>query len=166
MLKFRTVKCLLISLLIVCLGCEQNVDLDKKNIEPKCLTNQSVCEKSVMSGDFSILFNTDPVITETPFNISLVYRGKYRLKNISAHMEGKNMFMGKIPLFFEPQITKQITQPNEQGLGQVLYVANTMLGSCSEESMRWTIFFNVTLENSESEQVTEKIIVDFDSVKY
>lgn len=166
MFKFRTDNYLLMSLLIFCLGCEQNEDLHKNIIEPKCINNQSICEKSVMSGDFSILFNVEPVITETPFDISFVYNGKYRIKNITAHMEGKNMFMGKVPLFFEHQKNKHNAAPNDHDVDNVTHRANTMLGSCSEEQMRWIIFFKVTLENFKKELVLEEFTVEFDSVRY
>ncbi|WP_426357631.1 hypothetical protein ACPUVO_14370 [Pseudocolwellia sp. HL-MZ19] len=221
MFKIRAVHSSLVFILCLCLGCEQSKEVKEKPIEPKCISSQSDCFIKLASGEFVVLFNRDPVITETPFDISLISHTQHTIKNISAHMEGKNMFMGKVPLFFEvdsddelttsvidePKVIAQtskllksslvesssveidleelnsydanatefsstdfeasaiITSDTKAPMKKTHYVANTMLGSCSEENMRWIIYFKVSLENAQGEPLTEHFTVEFDSLR-
>lgn len=161
------------------LGCEQRKE-ESSTIEPKCISSQSACVIKSVSGDFSILFNRESIITENPFEITLISDSKYIIKNISAHIEGKNMFMGKIPLFFEylPNENKkqesnisrvnveqsELIESNDINQNK-MYVANTMLGSCSEEHMRWIIYFTVSLTTTQGKIKTENFNIEFNSFR-
>lgn len=161
------------------LGCEPQRQEKSSIIEPKCISNQSACVIKSVSGEFSILFNRDPIITETGFDIFLISKSKHVIKNISAHMEGKNMYMGKIPLFFETASNpknKELNGSNNNDLEVELiesdstlqnktYIANTMLGSCSEKNMRWIIYITLSLTTAQGEEIQERFNVEFDSVR-
>ena len=41
-----------------------------------------------------------------------------------------------------------------------------MLGSCSEEKMRWVIYFKITLEDPNGESLIEHFTVEFDSLRF
>lgn len=151
--KISTIKCLALFFIFFFVGCGQNEKQKVSFIKPKCLTSQSACIIKSTYGDFSVLFNVDSVITENEFDIVLISHSHHQIKSISAHIEGKNMFMGKIPLFFEPYQYEQTTQ----------LIARTMLGSCSEENMRWVILFTVDKIKKNGEVVNEQFSVEFDS---
>ena len=76
-----------------------------------------------------------PLETELTFQLSgdVV---KYDIK--SAYIYGINMYMGKIPLFFNT---------NESGK----FEAATMLGICSEREMRWG--FKLELQHKETKEM-------------
>ena len=141
--------------LFIFAGCEQNEQAIPPFIEPKCLSSQSACLITSTYGDFSILFNVDSVFTENEFDIVLVSHSHHQIKSISAHIEGKNMFMGKIPLYFK-------LDKNDK---TIKYITKTMLGSCSEENMRWVIFFTIDKIKENGKVVNEQFSVEFDSVR-
>jgi len=180
--KIKPVLYLLMLLLtaLAVLSCEQQKQDHASTITPKCISSQNTCVINLRSGEFSILFNKDPVITDTPFDIFLVSDGRSIIKNISAHMEGKNMFMGKIPLFFDYLSDENKNQelndfkvnvPESESIEsnavfrKETYIANTMLGSCSEENMRWIIYFTISLETTLGEMKTENFNIEFNSFR-
>jgi len=74
----------------------------------KCLASQSQCEVNSEFGRFIIQFSgqalQERIKTELPFQIQLMLEATndaYKLKSVSSYLEGKTMFMGKIPVFFE-----------------------------------------------------------------
>ena len=77
-----------------------------------CLTSQSECEVNTKYGRFTI-----------------------QLKSISSYLEGKDMFMGKIPVFFENGAKQEHN----------LMMAESLLASCSEEIMTWLFWFNIEI---------------------
>ncbi|WP_076419110.1 hypothetical protein [Colwellia sp. UCD-KL20] len=162
MIKIKTILFLFAFFVFCFLGCGQNEKYKNEIIEPKCISTQMPCLINSSIGDFSILFNVEPVFTENPFDIVLISKSKLPIKSISAHMEGKNMFMGKIPLFFE---INQVKKESYEKVNPTYYVANTMLGSCSEENMRWIILFEITIENQQGIDVIENFSIEFDSVQ-
>lgn len=117
-------------------------------IEPHCLVSQSQCQIKTEIGAFDILFNVDTVITENEFNIIVKSYSLNEDLEIKGFLEGREMFMGKIPLFFK--------KSNEQS-----FITSTMLGSCSEEEMIWRMWLTVTdkLNNDQ----THKFFIDFKS---
>ena len=131
---------------ILVLGCDKNEVLEKPLMQPKCLPSQSQCQISTAFGNFNILFNQEEIITETPFEIHISSQMQVSDYSVSGYMEGKDMFMGKIPLFFENV---------ERAL-----VAKTILGSCSQERMIWRTWIEIRKNNSD-EIVTR--FVDFES---
>ena len=64
----------------------------------------------------------------------------------TAYLEGRDMFMGKVPVFFETMGKKNI------------YVAESLLANCSEEQMVWRLWITVQLAEN-----TTIFFVDFTS---
>lgn len=123
-----------------------------------CLASQSQCEISTEFGRFNIQFSgqvaQDRIKTELPFEIQLKFNATkqaYRLKSVISYLEGKDMFMGKIPVFFEPD-EKQVN----------IMVAETLLASCSKEMMTWRLWLKVDIA-IEGEVQQENFFIDFDS---
>jgi len=106
---------------------------------PKCIASQSHCEISNEAASYSVKFSqleiSDNIITEQPFVIELTpLANKIKRANISkvsGYLEGKDMFMGKVPVFFE-----QDTTGNR-------YLAQTLLANCSEDQMIWRLWIKV-----------------------
>lgn len=134
----------------------------KKNLAPAipfaCLSSQSLCEVSTELGIFTIQFSgqTDSgkLKTELPFEIQLAYdalTANAQLKSINSFLEGKTMFMGKVPVFF--QIAENKNAP---------IIAQTLLASCSEEIMTWRLWLNVDVI-VEGKVKQQDFFIDFDS---
>ena len=107
-----------------------------------CLTSQSECEVNTQYGFFTVQFSGEPsqayIKTELPFYVKLKFDAKntsIQLKRMSSYLEGKSMFMGKIPVFFE----KEAKQENN------VMMAESLLASCSEEIMTWLFWFNIEI---------------------
>jgi len=134
----------------------------KKSIHPQipftCLTSQSSCEVSTDVGVFIIEFSGQldkgKIKTELPFEIQLTFEAlseSLQLKNVSSYLEGKTMFMGKVPVFFE------MTDKNNKPV-----IAQTLLASCSEEVMTWRLWFTVEIEQDDK-RTEQAFFIDFDS---
>ena len=123
-----------------------------------CLASQSSCEVSTELGIFTIEFSGQldkgMIKTELPFQIKLSLDGlnkNVQIQGVSSYLEGKTMFMGKIPVFFD------MTDKSSAAI-----VAQTLLASCSEEIMTWRIWF--TVEVQQADNITEQsFFIDFDS---
>jgi len=131
-----------------------------------CLASQSRCDVNTDLGSFIIEFSGQvdmgKIKTELPFQIQLTFNAltkNSQLKNVSSYLEGKSMFMGKIPVFF------QRAEKNSNS-----HRAQTLLVSCSEEIMTWRLWFSVEVENNDkaNDKANDKVIqqdffIDFDS---
>ncbi|MFQ3267260.1 MAG: hypothetical protein ACI89P_000253 [Colwellia sp.] len=156
----------LIGLLLILTACqpigEENLTSNNSALVLQCIESQSRCEITTALGIFSIRFSQhqllDTVKTELPFFIELSeltqiniankssQSTEQSITNVSAYLEGKDMFMGKIPLFFE------------QGANQGTYMAQSLLASCSEELMDWRLW--ITVDRGD---LTKTFFVDFTS---
>jgi len=123
-----------------------------------CLSSQNQCEINSEFGLFSIQFSGQNeqgrIKTEMPFQIQLQFDAnneKYQLKKVSSYLEGKTMFMGKIPVFFQL----------DEIMDNVM-VAETLLASCSAELMTWRLWFKLEIL-AEGEIKQQNIFVDFES---
>ncbi len=145
------------------LGCEP-VPLAANKIKPQqqvpftCLSSQSQCEINSEFGYFKIQFSGEieqgRIKTEMPFQIKLKYDAKnekYKLNKVSSYLEGKSMFMGKIPVFFQ----------SDEKTGNIM-IAETLLASCSEELMSWRLWLqlDIIFEDKIKQQT---MFVDFES---
>lgn len=121
-----------------------------------CLTSQSNCDVKSKFGHFTIQFSgkagQERIKTELPFQIQLKFDPAaeiYQLKNIASYLEGKTMFMGKIPVLFQKNKTNAM-------------VAESLLASCSEEVMMWRLWFQVEIiVDGEIQQ--QGFFIDFES---
>lgn len=122
---------------------------------PICIDSQSNCSNTLPHGEISLLFDRDKVINESEFTIHLQYTGEKKLKNIKAYIEGKDMFMGKIPLLFYPD------DNNPQ-----VFIANGQLGSCTNNEMVWTLVVVLKYKSLNEDTVIEEVTYfDFTSYK-
>ena len=148
-----------ILLMLVTLACDpiqQGTQKDQHN-KPKtftCLTSQSECDINTELGLYTIQFSGQVeqgrIKTELPFVIQLQFTGSkqaYQLKSLSSYLEGKDMFMGKIPMFFQ----------RDQKMANTM-VAETLLASCSEEIMTWRLWFQVAVSYTHLTLPTKRIV--------
>ncbi len=128
-------------------GSAQQVSTDKF----RCLASQNQCSITNQLGTFDITFSVDPVLTEMPFHIMVDYQGEAEGLKLTAYLEGKDMFMGKVPVMFKPNADNSKR-----------FIAETMLASCSEDIMTWKL--NVTVESALQASITPMtFIIEFDS---
>ncbi len=104
-------------------GCGENQPTEASR--GKCIPNQPC----VFQSRVKLALSTTNVIPETPFQI-ILQNEKTNVEVQTAYIEGVNMYMGKIPLFFELKDGK--------------LVADAMLGVCNEPQMQWQIVISGT----------------------
>ncbi len=159
---FKPISFIAISLFII--ACkpvtEQGNVIAKQMPLPQCIESQSKCEIITGLASFSIKFSQvkmiDKVKTELPFVIELSQlvsnvtepnlAKPMSITKVSAYLEGKDMFMGKVPVFFDLADNKNV------------YLAQSLLANCSEEQMIWRLW--ITVQVGEQEQTS---FIDFTS---
>ena len=167
MVGFNVLKQLpLVGFLLLISACKPVSEQDSANtlkpLVPLCIASQSQCQVNTKLANFSIKFSqqylSDKVKTELPFFIELVELieltespqseqiTKKNTTNITAYLEGKDMFMGKVPVFFE--------QSGKDGV----YLAQSLLASCSDEQMVWRLWITADISGK-----TQTFFVDFTS---
>ena len=120
----------------------------------QCIDSQSQCEINTELALFNVKFSqhqlSDKVKTELPFFIELAEISQQNaiqsITKVSAYLEGRDMFMGKVPVFFESTDKDNV------------YLAQSLLANCSEEQMVWRLWITVELEDK-----TQTFFVDFTS---
>jgi hypothetical protein len=131
----------------------------------QCIPSQSACEVVTDFGLVSIKFNVQKVLTELPFQLRMELKdvlvdkeniSDENLPKASGYMEGKAMFMGKIPLFFEQQ--------NENN--KSIFTAETMLGSCSEDIMTWRLWLIIEKQGQGDDIKQTTFSIEFDSTRF
>ena len=114
-------------------ACENKSSTDTHLTHPQCIDSQSSCNMTLENYSVDLAFDQLKLKAENPFTLHLLTKGSLpKNLTLSGHIEGENMYMGKIPLFFEP---------TSQG-----FSAKSMLGSCSEKKMRWRFYIHATFE--------------------
>ncbi len=117
-------------------GCTQGSDLPVKLDTPLCISGQSTCHISTDLGEFAILFDHAEIVAETSFNLILRSNESITV-SVSGYLEGKDMYMGKVPLIFEQNANE--------------YIARLLLGACSQPTMTWRMWLTFKDENSGKE---------------
>ena len=134
-------------------ACGQNNKNDIPHIEPQCLASQSQCVVNTAIGDIEVLFDKTKVLTEVPFTITLNNKGKVKLVSAKGYLEGKDMFMGQVPVFFQQ--------------AKSVFEAETLLGSCSEEQMIWLLWLTLEYQDSVTSEVKSLTFnIEFTSYRY
>ena len=161
-------------LIIVLSSCNPSQDKVHKKNDPICLPSQSQCKIELPVGTFTVKFAVDKnVITEMPFNIEISYfqqstqQGSetLKVKKIMAYLEGKEMFMGKIPVLFSPASSPTPTSSSSEIKNS--FTGETMLGSCSDDQMTWRLWITAELENkTQTETISKTFFVEFDSTRF
>lgn len=99
------------------------------------------CEFSTPQGAFGLTVANPPIKAEQWIDFNL----RSELKTwrvIDAQIIGKNMFMGRIPVFFSP---------SEKG-----FAAQTLVGACTSKEMIWQLQITVAVND-----VNELLLYDF-----
>lgn len=124
-------------------GCTNADKVPMATIEPRCMEFQEKCEIKFGENALLVQFDVEELKPEQAFNIYL----KNSLSNedieYSGYMEGVNMYMGKIPLFFD-RLDTNISK------------AEVMLGSCSTSKMIWRIW--LIIKNKTTNTTVKKSI--------
>lgn len=97
---------LLLSILLFACSPENKSNLNPDIASPRiaqCIVEQSKCEFELSNAKAQVLFDVEKIIAEQPFNMIVKYQGSDKLKSITGYLEGVDMYMGKIPLFFDAQ---------------------------------------------------------------
>jgi len=131
-------------------GCDRQGQVAALTVKPHCLISQSDCVINNVFGKISVLFDVEKVVTEHAFNIIIKSEKDIVDLKVTGYLEGKEMFMGKIPLFF---------QKNDSGN----YITETYLGSCSEEKMVWRMWLTFTDSSGNNNNRKETVFIDFTS---
>ncbi|GGQ23890.1 hypothetical protein [Shewanella litoralis] len=143
MRKITTITLLIISSMFL-MACD-NAKNEEKNTFPKDLTlcqfSAGQCYKNV--ADLKVGLMIDPVHTpsEKPLNITL--KSTQAITNVSIRIEGRDMFMGVIPVALS-----SVTDNEAQG--------TLIFGSCSSNYMVWRAF--VTFDYQQQQRT---LIYDF-----
>lgn len=148
----------LVGCLLFISGCKPVSEKSSENIASalvaQCIDSQSQCEINTEFANFNVKFSQhkllDKVKTELPFFIELTPTSQQSpiqsITKVSAYLEGRDMFMGKVPVFFEPTDKDNV------------YLAQSLLANCSEEQMVWRLWITVELKDK-----TQTFFVDFTS---
>lgn len=143
---------------LACNPVEKKSPKSEKEIPFLCLSSQSSCDIDTELGKFSVNFSgkteQGKLKTELPFQIQvqLVTSDNKKLVSIDSYLEGKSMFMGKIPVFFNDSLTVNTKQ------------AESLLASCSDEIMTWRLWLDIKV-SSGNEVKAQKVFIDFDSIR-
>ncbi|WP_152593761.1 hypothetical protein [Thalassotalea sp. ND16A] len=142
MRNFYTPTILILFIIAVFFG-YQLIERDKpQNYGPNyCDFSAGVCVQTQKIGSFELNALPKRVKAESEINFQLASKDNAALEIQSAWLEGKDMYMGKIPLFFNA----------ENGV----YEANTLIGACTEEQMIWQMVIVLMINNQQQRLVFE-----------
>lgn len=147
---FRNV--LILTMIWFISACTNDEIVEQNYIEPICINSQSSCVKNTVFGSINIRYNLQDIITETPFKVYISGEQLKKGVKVKGYLEGKEMYMGKIPLLFSLHENNQ-------------FIADGLLGSCADEKMKWRMW--ITIEESENLEIDNKrkaiFFIDFDS---
>lgn len=134
--------------------------------KPQCLSSQSVCFVESTLGKFDILFDKAFVRTEENFAITLKASSNKKIMNVEGVIEGVNMFMGKIPVIFEHKTKhdNNVKKLEQFSTNNLQFEAQTMLGSCSQNKMKWLLKLKVTYIDEFEKQKSETLSIEFESM--
>ena len=137
---FYTLKMLIISAVLGCSPTQENSFLLS---EPSCIEGQSQCKILTSLGEITIAFDQAYLVAEQAFNI-YVSTSNDNLIVDSGYMEGEDMFMGKIPLFFQLDTpTDKVPRSENTTSTARVFSAQGFFGSCSEDKMQWRVFLSL-----------------------
>lgn len=144
------------------LGCNpvkqaSNKESSESTVPFHCLKSQSRCEVMTEPGRISITFSGNEtqgkLKTELPFQIQFSLGSipeNYQVTTVVGHLEGKSMYMGKIPVFFEKE--------------KKVWIAQSLLASCAEEVMTWQLHIKFEML-ADGKKHQQGFFIDFDSVR-
>lgn len=128
----------LLSFLLFLLGC----DFSGSTTIPKVTQPQTECENNKpchFENQIKVWLSETTLSPETPFSIYTQLPDGFKI--MTAKLEGVTMYMGYIPV----QFTKQ---------GNI-WLADTMVGICSEQNMVWKLVLTAVNESTSVNQTVE-----------
>lgn len=137
MLKYYTIL-VVIPLLLAC-----NSETKKEVSHSSCIENKP-CN---YSGGYTISLENELISPESEFIIK--FKAPEKIKIQQAMLEGINMYMGSIPLFFE----------YKEGVWQ----SNSMVGACAEPIMQWRLTVNFIDQGSTINKKPKTLLYYFTS---
>ncbi len=126
--------------LLTCLAlsaCDKQ-SIDAPKISTSCVNNAHC----IFTNKVEVWLTDSKVVPEMPFTLNLLL--PLGAKVTTAQLDGVTMYMGTIPLLFK--------QNNQK------WVADTMVGSCSEPVMTW----KMTVNYSDSDNQVHSLVYYFD----
>ncbi|OUS26346.1 hypothetical protein A9Q98_10900 [Thalassotalea sp. 42_200_T64] len=144
MRNFRTPVILILFIIFAFFG-YQFIDHDKpiNYGQNYCDFSAGVCSQIRDFGSFELTTMPKLIKAESEINFQLTSKNNAELEIQSAWLEGKDMYMGKIPLFFSAK--------------NGVYEANTLIGACTEEQMNWQMIIVLMTDNQQQRLVFEFI---------
>jgi len=139
MLKYHTIL-VVIPLLLAC-----NSETKKEVAHSTCIENKP-CN---YSGGYQISLENELITPEDEFIIK--FNAPKHIEIKQAKLEGINMYMGSIPLFFE----------YEEGVWQT----NAMVGACAEPIMQWRLTLDF-IDTSATENKNPRTLMYYLTSKY
>ncbi|MEW6999493.1 hypothetical protein AADZ86_17530 [Colwelliaceae bacterium BS250] len=142
---FYTITAVIISLVVVALISNDNGGNEPNNRTlNSCDFSSSTCNQTFDLGEVELITKPQLISPETEISFSLNFTSSNAVVIKSAWLEGKNMFMGKIPLFFKKvSSSKALNNTSTAHLEDPILMtamtfnADTMIGACTEEQMIW-----------------------------
>lgn len=110
-----------------------------------CDFSKGSCIQQLEGVDISLKVTPDNTPSETPLEVLI--KSNKPLKIISARLEGRDMFMGVIPL-------KLIE------VSKTLYKGALIYGSCSSGYMVWRLFVTIELPAGDHQTITFDFLAD------
>jgi len=125
----------LFALILLLISCSKDNSTKVEYLPFSCIESQSICQKEIGKGKVDIKFNVAVIKPESEVTLKLVTQLNKPVKKISGFIEGKSMYMGKIPLIFDSASTEKAVE------------AQFMLGSCSDPNMTWRTWIEIKFED-------------------
>ncbi|XQW83628.1 hypothetical protein ACOYR1_10740 [Thalassotalea piscium] len=139
--------------LVGIVSCSKDKKATVERIEPQCLASQSACQITTSFGKLSVLFDQKAIIPEQEFTLFVGNKSLEQGFNITGFIEGKSMYMGKIPLFFSSEKVNGFK------------TAQTMLGSCTDKKMIWSLQLTLVPTSETANNQPESFSIEFTSIR-
>ncbi|TLU66328.1 hypothetical protein FE810_06460 [Thalassotalea litorea] len=111
----------------------ESVDLGASGV-PLCDFRMEPCRYNAEWGSAILSSSVQTITPEDVFNLNLQFSDAKNTEIKSAFLQGRDMYMGKIPLFFNSK--------------QSYFTTEVLIGACTESQMVWrmTVIVNVNQE--------------------
>ncbi len=128
---------LLIGFMVNLGGCDKNIEqtAEKKALDRTlCAFAQGECVKTIANIELSLSLSPKHAPSEKPLTLKLLTSKP--IENVQIQLEGRDMFMGIIPV-------------NIRETGKNAYEGNLIYGSCSSGHMVWRTFIRFSEQQNQ-----------------
>lgn len=148
--KNKTLSRAVTSIFFLCLyGCFEQKDklvtAEQFFTDFSCINTNNNCEIEIKNLSFTVLFNVEKIRPEQEFIIAINKKNELPINKVSGYIEGRNMYMGKIPVVFEETSTQ--------------FIAKVTVGACSEPNMQWRLWLNFDAKQAYG-SIEKKVFID------